>query len=39
MQNPEIKDEIEDKIKKELDFSTEKSKGKSIKHKNNKKNI
>jgi len=42
MQNPEIKDEIEKKIKKELDFSTEKkekSKGKSIKHKNNKKNI
>ncbi|MDO9580656.1 MAG: DNA recombination/repair protein RecA, partial [Bacteroidales bacterium] len=42
MQNTEIKDEIEEKIKKELNFSTEKkeeSKGKSIKHKNNKKNI
>ena len=42
MQNPEIKDEIEKKIKKELNFNSEKkgkSKEKSIKHKNDKKNI
>ncbi len=42
MQNTEIKDEIEEKIKKELNFNTEKkeeSKGKSVKYKNNKKNI
>ena len=42
MQNPEIKDEIEKKIKKELNFNAEKkgkSKRKSIKHKNDKKNI